>query len=481
MKPKKNNLILIVSLLLIAGFVTTSLASYFVSRASLRSQITKKELPLTSDNIYSEIQRDLFQPILISSLMANDILLQDWIINGENNVSQITRYLKQIQDKFNTFTVFFVSEQTGIYYHADGILKKVDPKEERDKWYFRVKSMKPDYEINVDPDMANKDSMTIFINYKVYDYKKNFIGAAGVGITVSAVKNLIKKYQESYDRNIYFVDKKGKIILHGSNLFADAKHISEIKGISPLASIILSNSVGRFSYKREGKTIHLNTRYIPEFEWYLLVEQLEEKETRHIFNALLMNLLVCAMITTIILLLTRLTISAYQKRLEKIAMTDKLTGIYNRHAFDFVMSPILKDVRRKKFALSLILFDIDHFKKVNDEFGHLAGDAAIKKIVRICAETIRESDVLCRWGGEEFLILLKECDLDDAYEISEKIRKTIQDTPIVYEGKTIFSTISLGVSQYHLPETEDRLIYRADKLLYQAKQNGRNRSEIEPF
>ncbi|MBT7260950.1 MAG: GGDEF domain-containing protein, partial [Desulfobacula sp.] len=314
-----------------------------------------------------------------------------------------------------------------------------------------------------------------------YDYKKNFIGAAGVGITVSAVKNLIKKYQESYDRNIYFVDKKGKIILHGSNLFADAKHISEIKGISPLASIILSNSVGRFSYKREGKTIHLNTRYIPEFEWYLLVEQLEEKETRHIFNALLMNLLVCAMITTIILLLTRLTISAYQKRLEKIAMTDKLTGIYNRHAFDFVMSPILKDVRRKKFALSLILFDIDHFKKVNDEFGHLAGDAAIKKIVRICAETIRESDVLCRWGGEEFLILLKECDLDDAYEISEKIRKTIQDTPIVYEGKTIFSTISLGVSQYHLPETEDRLIYRADKLLYQAKQNGRNRSEIEPF
>ena len=176
-----------------------------------------------------------------------------------------------------------------------------------------------------------------------------------------------------------------------------------------------------------------------------------------------------------------MTISAYQKRLEKIAMTDKLTGIYNRHAFDFVMSPILKDVRRKKFALSLILFDIDHFKKVNDEFGHLAGDAAIKKIVRICAETIRESDVLCRWGGEEFLILLKECDLDDAYEISEKIRKTIQDTPIVYEGKTIFSTISLGVSQYHLPETEDRLIYRADKLLYQAKQNGRNRSEIEPF
>ena len=89
MKQKWNNLILIVSLLLITGFLTTSLASYYVSLASLRSQITKKELPLTSDNIYSEIQKDLLSPIFISSLMANDIFLRDWIINGENDITQI--------------------------------------------------------------------------------------------------------------------------------------------------------------------------------------------------------------------------------------------------------------------------------------------------------------------------------------------------------------------------------------------------------
>ena len=480
MKQKRNNLILIVSLLLITGFVTTSLASYYVSRASLRSKITMSELPMTSDNIYSEIQRDLFQPILISSLMANDVFLKDWIINGENDVDQITRYLKEIQDKYNTFTVFFVSERTKTYYHADGILKKVDPEEERDKWYFRVRSMTSDYEINVDPDMANKDSMTIFINYRVHDDQNNFIGAAGVGLTISAVKDLIKEYQQNYDRNIYFVDKQGKIQLHGSSQLAGVKHISEIKGISLVATSILSKSQGHFSYKREGKTIHLNTRYIPEFEWYLLVEQLEGKGTKNIFNALLINLSVCALITIIVLLLTSLTISFYQKRLEKIAMTDKLTGIYNRQAFDVVINPIIKDIHRKKFALSLILFDIDHFKKVNDEFGHMAGDEALKHIVQLCLTTIRESDVLCRWGGEEFLILLKECSLDYAYEISEKIRKTIQDTPLVYKGKKIFSTISLGVSQYHLPEKEDSLIARADNLLYKAKQNGRNRTEIEP-
>ncbi len=480
MEQRKNNLILIVSLLLITGFLTTSLASYFVSRSSLRSQITKKELPLTSDNIYSEIQRDLLRPIFISSLMANNTFLRDWVINGENDVTQITRYLKEIQEKYNTFTSFFVSEKTMTYYHANGILKKVDPKKERDKWYFRVRSMKSDYEINVDPDLANKDSMTVFINYRVFDYQNHFIGATGVGLKVSAVKDLIKKYQQSYERNIYFIDKKGKITIHGSSLLADAEQMNQIEGISPISKDILSKSAGSYKYKRNGKIIHLKTRYIPEFKWFLLVEQLEEKAIRQLFKALLINLAVCAVITIIVLLLTNLTISSYQKRLEKIAMTDKLTGVYNRQAFDIVINPILKDIHRKKFALSLILFDIDHFKKVNDDFGHMAGDEALKHIVQLCLPAIRESDILCRWGGEEFLILLKECSLDDAYEISEKIRKTIQNTPLIYKGKEIFSTISLGVSQYHLPEKENTFIARVDKLLYKAKQNGRNRTEIEP-
>ena len=366
-----------------------------------------------------------------------------------------------------------------LYYHAGGILKKINPKEERDRWYFRVRSMEPDYEINVDPDMANKDSMTIFINYRVYDYENNFIGATGVGLRVRAVKDLIKKYQQSYDRNIYFVDKKGNIMLHGSSRLNHIKQINEIEGISSIINEVLSKTGGYFRYKKKGRIIHLNTRYIPEFGWYLLVEQTEEKATRKILNALLINLAVCAVITIIVLILTNLTISFYQKRLEKMAITDKLTGAYNRYAFDIVINSILKDIQRKKFILSVILFDIDYFKKVNDEFGHLAGDAVIKNIVKISMNTIRESDVLCRWGGEEFLILLKECSLDDAYEISEKIRKTIRRTPIVYEGKKIFSTISLGVSQYHPSEKKDSLISRVDKLLYTAKQNGRDRSEKE--
>jgi diguanylate cyclase (GGDEF)-like protein len=477
MGQNKNKLILILGLLLITGFLATSLASYTVSRSSLRSQISKRELPLTSDNIYSEIQRDLLQPIFISSLMANDTFVRDWIIQGEKNELQMIRYLGEIQDKYNAFTSFFVSEHTGIYYQAKGILKRVRPEDERDHWYFRVRSMSSDYEINVDPDMANKDSMTIFINFRVLDYDQNFIGATGVGLRVNAVKDLIQKYQENYDRNIYFIDKNGSITLHGSRLPDTIKQISEIQGLAAFADKILSQQGKYFIYKRNGKTIHLNTRYIPEFDWYLLVEQTEEKAIRQILQTLLINLGICTGITLVVLFLTNLTISSFQRRLEKMATIDKLTGVYNRQAFDIIIRQILKDLQRTEMSLSVILFDIDYFKRVNDAYGHLAGDAVLQHVVTLTRGVLRDSDILCRWGGEEFLILLKDCRLDDAYTISEKIRKTVRDTPAVYQGKKIESTISFGLSQYRPFEKEDSLLSRVDTLLYTAKNKGRDRSE----
>ena len=144
---------------------------------------------------------------------------------------------------------------------------------------------------------------------------------------------------------------------------------------------------------------------------------------------------------------------------------------------DLVISQTLKDIQRKKYDLSIIMFDIDFFKKINDEFGHLAGDAQIKNIATIVMNLLRDSDIVCRWGGEEFVILLKECGLDEAYKMSEKIRKTVKKSPITYQDREIFSTISLGVTQYNPLEEQDDLILRVDKLMYLAKEKGRDRSE----
>ena len=479
MGQQKRSLILILSLVLVAGFLTTSLASFFVSRASLRSQIALQELPLTSDNIYSEIQRDLLRPIFISSLMANDTFVRDWIIGGESDSASIVKYLREIKDKYNTFTSFFVSEYSRSYYHAGGILKTVKETEERDLWYFRVRKMAGDYEINIDPDMANKDSMTIFINYKVYDYIGNFIGATGVGLRVSAVNELIRRYQENYDRSIYFVDLKGNVTLHGPDYPNEFNNLKDNPDIGDISDKILSNPGGYFTFKKNGRTIHLTSRFIPEFDWILLVEQAEERAVRQIYKTLFYNLGICAVITLFVLILINFRISAYQDQLENMATTDKLTGIHNRQAFDIVMDGLIKDIQRKQFDLSVILIDIDHFKQVNDEFGHLAGDDVIKNVVHICADRIRESDVLCRWGGEEFLILLKECSLDYAHHLAQTIRNAVKQATTPYKEKSISVTISAGVCQYRPGEKKDAMLSRVDKLLYAAKEKGRNLVEKE--
>ena len=178
--PNKTRLILWLSFILITGFLTTSVLSYFVSLNAIRSSITDQALPLTGDNVYSEIQRDILRPIFISSQMAGNTFLRDWLIAGEPDQAQVVRYLQGLKQEHNTITAFLISEKTHNYYYADGLLEVISETDPRDEWFFRVRDMTAPYETNVDPDAANNDTLTVFINYRVLDYDGNFIGITGI-------------------------------------------------------------------------------------------------------------------------------------------------------------------------------------------------------------------------------------------------------------------------------------------------------------
>ncbi len=481
MEGRRHRLLPLLSSVLVVGFLTTSLASFFVSRASLQSRITEGELPLTSDNIFSEIQRDLLRPIFISSMMAGDTFLRDWILDGERDPTRITKYLKEIQARYATFTSFFVSERTRIYYTADGILKAVDAGEARDAWYFRLRDLAAAYEINVDPDMAHRDAMTIFINYKVTDDHGRTIGATGVGLRVGAVKGLIESYQSRYQRNIYFVDLLGNVVLHGSSYDpAAVGDIHALEGIAAVAEEILKADRASFSYRRDGRTVHLNSRLIPEFKWILLVEQTEGEVMQRVFFTLLINLGICALVTVIALFLSHLTIRNYRQRLELAATTDWLTGLANRQAWDLLFQQVLRGARRKPLSISLLLIDVDHFKAINDTYGHLAGDVVLQEVATRIGGRIREGDLFSRWGGDEFLILLSGCGIEDAMVRAQTIRSGVDREPFVYQWREIAVTVSIGVTEYRPEEDEDQLLQRVDQALYRAKQDGRNQVAASP-
>lgn len=166
-------------------------------------------------------------------------------------------------------------------------------------------------------------------------------------------------------------------------------------------------------------------------------------------------------------------LSRRAEALEKLASTDALTGLYNRHMLSELFARELAQKKRYKNALSMIIFDIDHFKKINDGFGHLAGDEVLKKVARIAQDKVRTSDIVARWGGEEFVVLLPHTPLDGARITAEKIRLAIESTDFD-APKTV--TASFGIAECADGENRENLLDRADKALYEAKAGGRNQT-----
>ena len=470
----KRRIIITITFLLAAGFIITSLASYFVARSSIRQNIVDNELPLTSDNIYSEIQKDLVRPTFISSMMSRDTFLRNWVLQGEVDTSRITQYLREIKEHYKTLTSFFVSEQTRTYYQANGVLKKVVEGEPRDAWYFRVRTMQTPYEINVDPDMANRDTLTIFINFRVFDFATNYIGAAGVGLTVDSVRNLVNEYQKRYQRRVSFVDRNGQIMVSGTNFRYEGKNIREVPGLDRIARTALASAETALQYEDRGETHLLNVRFLPELGWYLFVERTDIEAISAIRSALFLNIVLCIAVTAIVALLVSLTVGRYQKRLETMASTDFLTGFVNRHALALLFTQLMKDLKRVPQPISLMMVDIDHFKRVNDLFGHLVGDCVIQKTAAHIRSALRDSDITSRWGGEEFLVVLQRCTLESAIQKADTIRSTIAASVFDCDGQKVNTSISIGVTEYVPGEGFDAMLARADKALYLAKNEGRN-------
>ncbi|NVK18648.1 MAG: PAS domain-containing protein [Methylocystaceae bacterium] len=171
-----------------------------------------------------------------------------------------------------------------------------------------------------------------------------------------------------------------------------------------------------------------------------------------------------------------------QKRLEKelreLASTDVLTGVNNRRHFIELFERDLKQAKRYKTSLALIMLDIDHFKNINDSFGHSVGDDAIKTMTRLCQESLRDTDVIGRIGGEEFAILLPQTDITGAWQIAQRIRQATENSCFdTTTGQNICNfTASFGVTELKPDDTSpDDLLKRADIALYDAKSQGRNR------
>jgi two-component system cell cycle response regulator len=169
------------------------------------------------------------------------------------------------------------------------------------------------------------------------------------------------------------------------------------------------------------------------------------------------------------------------KRLELLSITDGLTKLHNHRHFQDELARAFEESQRYQRPLSLAMIDIDFFKKINDTYGHAAGDDVLKRVAALFRSSVRSTDLVARYGGEEFAVMMPETTLADAMNFAEKIRTLIEETPLETQGGPISATVSIGVSSvpHSRIHTGKELIVAADKALYRAKRAGRNQVQAE--
>ena len=466
-------IVFIITALLFTLSVSLTGVNYYVSMNLTLSQLKNSSLPLTVDNIYTEIQKQIIEPNLIASMMAHDTFMKDWLANQESDSAPIVKYLDTIQNKYQMFTTFLVSEKTKNYYSSAGLLEKITEDNMNNDWYFSFKKKSEVREINIDKNEHIGSSLVMFINHKIFDNDFHMIGATGVGVKTSYINDMLKQFRLLYNFNVYFINDDGKVII--SELDTNTMgNISEAPKLSEIKTDLIGKGSQLFEYNRNGETVILNRKYIPELDLYLLVEAKMKDFTNEVKETFYFNIIISLILTIAITLIVLIYVKNIHGKLNQLVDNDPLTGLPNRRFFNRSFDHALLIKKRSKTKLSVLFLDLDNFKKINDTKGHDVGDKVLKRIAKILSITIRESDFSSRWGGEEFIILLHDSDVDGASSTADKICKAIEQDESLHDLVDDKVTASIGVTEVQVDDNINTIFKRVDSALYQAKDAGKN-------
>jgi len=474
----KYTVIGVVTFLLMSLSIGTSILNYQKSLNETQKQLRNSSLPLSIDNIYTEVQRNIIEPNLISSMMSTNTFLKDWLINEEENVEKITRYLDTIKNKYSMFNTFLVSDKSKNYYTPKGLLEKVQEDNPTNQWYFKFKNSQLKREINLDFNEHMDTSMIMFINYKIFDEKFHYLGATGVALKTSYVNDMLSFFRNKYNFNVYFVNKKGEVILSevGVNKL---KHLDDVKELKNLKNKIFNTNLDTLEYKINNQTFMINRKYVKELDLYLIVEAQIENFTKEVQKTFYINLASSLAVTLIVILIILYMIRIYNKKLVYLAHHDTLTSLPNRRTFNENFENTLMLFERNKNNTTMVFFDLDDFKSINDTFGHQVGDKVLIRIAQLLKETVRKSDYISRWGGEEFSILLNNIDIEDTKAFVFKLKQSLESDALLRHYTKQAVTASFGITNFKENDTLDSIVSRVDDALYEAKSSGKNQLRVK--
>lgn len=409
----------------------------------------------------------LMQPLHISQTLAKAKELKDLMQDPLGNEEQIFTTLKRLNQEFN-LNFFIASEISRIQYDSEG--KRIELIEGKVDWYFRYKAQPED----AMADIGQWQNPQFYIDLKIYDDDNNFLGVFGVGKSLIAFTEVFGQYKDTYGYDFIFVDQNKDITLTSDpELLIEGvtfKNLADLTWFQALTEEQQKNSLNNLLLQVEGQEALIAELNIQPFDWTLyIITPLQSRQTE-ISRGFIVSIVTLLVVIFGLFLLIYNLLYYFKKDIQKIKQIDILTELPNRSN----TSIKFEELMYQKQSVSLVLLDLDNFKPINDTHGRKAGDIVLRQVAHMLQSEMRENDILGRWGGEEFILLMPDTGPHEAVDLCQELCNKLAAMTITTGTTSIQITGSFGVSFTAIPRTMSEVISAADDALFSAKRDGRN-------
>ena len=420
--------------------------------------------------VYKLVRDELLRPLYIAETFASSIDFTTMMDSADFDESALLSRLAKMERDLG-LTFFVASELSRKQYFSDG--RTLDLVEGEVYWYFEAKARDKDFMA----DLGQVGDVHLYYDVAMYGPNEEFLGYVGVGKRIQRFLDTFDRYKARYGYDFLFANDQDEIILTSlPDLVVTDAYIPTLDSLAWFRH----NDASRASHDSEIIEIDdgdflISEFLIEELGWRLLLlaplEARQAQTTRSFMtNALAASVLILVLAGAFLILML-----LYKRSLEQKTEKDTLTGLPNR-AF---VQRRFDQLRRAGVALCTIIIDLDHFKSINDTHGHDAGDRALQAAAEALRQELREEDIVSRWGGEEFVMLIPAPSIDMGRAIAERARQNVERLQVRAKQSHVSVTASFGVAFGSArDESLSSMLARADEALYDAKQSGRNQVRL---
>ncbi|MBA6390318.1 GGDEF domain-containing protein [Colwellia sp. BRX10-3] len=457
--------------------VTVILTSYFTLKDVINSHNKQVQSAITP--LFSLVTSEILRPLNVANFMAKNQFVIDYASQEKIEKDYIVSYLNKVAKSYNMIA-FIALEKHNLMIDSNAKESMLSSKET--EWYSRLKDLPGDQFT----DIGNSQNPHLYFDNKIRNSNGEFIGFTGVAIDLKYFASKFQEYNERFGFELYFVDSNNIITLSSNKIIKTESHhrqelMTRLSDLPWHQSLIKNNAADKNLSSEVMYTsdegLLISQMPIQELNWRMFIVSPPAAQQSEYWKIFIGRFILFFIVAIIFYLILLNSINYLKSRLIKHAETDHLTQLPNRSHVHWRFDSIAKTNEN----LCLVIADIDNFKHINDTYGHLVGDDVLRIISEQLSQTLRKIDVVGRWGGEEFVMLLPETTASQTLIIVERIRKNIAaiSFPISTTSGTFTTTISFGICELPLKnKTIEDYIKGADKALYQAKANGRNQSVI---